>query len=249
MLGLALGAGALVDGLGASRRRLRGRWLRPFAAAGARRCWHCVNLPSLTGHRLVDPALDRDQDPPAAWLEAAAALDAAPAGYRVLQLPGAEFGAFRWGYTVDPPLPGADRPPARHARPPAARQPGGDGPAVRPRRPLPGRHVEPAAIAPVARLLGADTIWVTGDAAFERFRTPRPELVHDLFAGAPRPRSAPVRTATPCANVPIIPMVDEQSAVRRRIGQPIPPVELVPVDDPVGVIRVKDRRGARRRQR
>ena len=29
-----------------------------------------------------------------------------PAGYRVMQLPGAEFGAFRWGYTVDPPLPG-----------------------------------------------------------------------------------------------------------------------------------------------
>ena len=31
--------------------------------------------------------------------------------HRVMQLPGAEFGAFRWGYTVDPPLPGlTDKP-------------------------------------------------------------------------------------------------------------------------------------------
>ena len=29
----------------------------------------------------------------------------------MLQLPGQEFGAFRWGYTVDPPLPGmTDKP-------------------------------------------------------------------------------------------------------------------------------------------
>ena len=35
-------------------------------------------------------------------------------------------------------------------------------------------------------------------------------------------------------------MVDEQSVSDRRIGEPIPPVELVPVDDPVPVIRAKD---------
>ena len=63
-----------------------------------------------------------------------------PAGYRVLQLPGGEFGAFRWGYTVDQPLPGAHRAAAADPRPAAARQPGGDGPRVRPRRPVPGRR-------------------------------------------------------------------------------------------------------------
>ena len=79
--------------------------LRPLAAAAVA-LLAVANLPVLTGHRLVDPALERDEDPPAAWTDAAAALDDAPDGYRVLQLPGAEFGAFRWGYTVDPPLPG-----------------------------------------------------------------------------------------------------------------------------------------------
>ena len=42
---------------------------------------------------------------------------------------------------------------------------------------------ELAAVAPVARLFGADTIWLPGDAAFDRFRTPRPELTAELFAG------------------------------------------------------------------
>ncbi len=40
------------------------------------------------------------------------------------------------------------------------------------------------AVAPVARLFGADTVWVSNDAAFERFRTARPELVDALHPGA-----------------------------------------------------------------
>ncbi len=36
-------------------------------------------------------------------------------------------------------------------------------------------------------------------------------------------------------------MVDEQSLSDPRVGQPVPPVELVPVQDPEAVIRAKDR--------
>ena len=64
-----------------------------------------VNLNIVWTAGFVDPALTRDEQPPDAWFDAARALDALPGGYRVLQLPGTEFGAFRWGYTVDPPLP------------------------------------------------------------------------------------------------------------------------------------------------
>ena len=148
-----------------------------------------ANLPVLTGNRLVDPALERDEDPPESWIDAAAAIDAMPGGSRVLQLPGSEFGAFRWGYTVDPPLPGLiDRPLVTRDLLPL-----GSPQAMDLLYALDDRFqsgiVEPASIAPVARLLGADTVWVTGDAAFDRFRTPRPELVHDLFANG-RPGSA-----------------------------------------------------------
>ena len=44
--------------------------------------------------------------------------------------------------------------------------------------------VDVAAIAPVARLLGVDTIWVADDVAFDRFRLARPEIVDDLLTGA-----------------------------------------------------------------
>ena len=46
--------------------------------------------------------------------------------------------------------------------------------------------IEAAAIAPVARLLGADTIMVANDTAFERFRTVRPEQAWGVYtAGVP----------------------------------------------------------------
>ncbi len=249
VLGVALGAGALVDAAAnfpATRTvsvRLTGKlgkaWVSILLAA-------CVavlailNLPSLTGHRLVDPAIDHDEQPPAAWREAAAALDAGDTSARVLQLPGQEFGAFRWGYTVDPPLPGmTDKPLVTRDLLPL-----GSAPAMDLLYALDDRFqtgtAEPAEIAPVARLLGADTIWVTGDAAFERFRTPRPELVADMFAagvpGAGTPRS--LGTAVP--NAPDAPDVDEQSVSDPRVGQPVAPVELVPIADPTPVVRAKE---------
>ena len=46
--------------------------------------------------------------------------------------------------------------------------------------------IEGASIAPVARLLGSDTILVANDTAFERFRTARPEEAWNLYsAGVP----------------------------------------------------------------
>ncbi len=188
VLGLALGAACLVDALG-SLPFARSRSWRPLAAVAVG-LLAIANLPSLTGRRLVDPAIDRDQDVPAAWTDAVAALDADLAAGRVLQLPGQEFGAFRWGYTVDPPLPGlTDRPLVTRDLLPL-----GSAAAMDLVYALDDRFqsgtIEPASIATVARLLGAGTIWVTGDAAFDRFRTPRPELVHDLFADVPGVGSA-----------------------------------------------------------
>ena len=203
-----------------------------------------VNLPVLTHHALVDPALERDEQPPAAWTDAAAALDAAPPGYRVMELPGAEFGAFRWGYTVDPPLPGlTDKPLVTRDLLPL-----GSAGAMDLLYALDDRFqagvAETGAVAPVARLLGADTIWLPGDAAFDRFRTPRPEITHAQLAAAAAATEGlgmPVPYGPPAPNPPNVPMVDEQSLSDPRVGQPVPPVELVPVQDPEAVIRAKDR--------
>ena len=101
--------------------------------------------------------------------------------------------------------------------------------------------IEPSAIAPVARLLGADTIWLTNDAAFERFRTARPEPVAAMFA-AGVPGTGPVTSyGAPEPNVPAVPMVDEAALSLPSVGEPLPPVQLVDVQDAPGMVRVGDR--------
>jgi arabinofuranan 3-O-arabinosyltransferase len=93
VLGLALGTGALVAATAHRLPRRDGqrnqRWLAAAVIALA-----AANLPAAWNGGFVDPVLSRDQDPPDAWLAAASELDEMPVGYRVMQLPGAEFGAF-----------------------------------------------------------------------------------------------------------------------------------------------------------
>ena len=238
MLGLALGAGALVDALG-SFHLVRRITVRPLAMAGVA-LLALVNVPSILGHGLVDPALDRDQDVPAAWVEAAAALDELPAGYRVLQIPGVEFGAFRWGYTVDPPLPGlTERPLVTRDLLPLG-SPGAMDVLFALDDRLQSGTADGGSMAPISRLLGVDTIWLTGDVAYERFRSPRPEVLSDFLASAAGLGVA-AAFGDPVLNVAEPAVVDEVTLSDPRAGEPVAPVELIPVDDPVGVIRVKDR--------
>lgn len=238
--GLALGAGALVSALRSARWRWRRAVPRGAAALGVVALLAVMNLPALWTGAFVDPALERDQDPPDEWITAARDLDATPEGFRVLQLPGAEFGAFRWGYTVDQPLPGL----TRRALVTRDLLPLGSPAAMDLLYALDDRVqmgvLEAEAVAPLARLLGADTIWLTNDQAFDRFRTARPDVVAATLTDAPglgRARSY----GSPVPNVPDIPMIDEQAIVLGPASGPLPIVQLVPVDDPEPVIRVRDR--------
>ncbi|CAB4570182.1 MAG: DUF3367 domain-containing protein [Actinobacteria bacterium] len=234
VLGLALGAASLVTLAG--RVRVRGRGLGTVAAAGVV-VVTLIGIPAATSGGYVDPALERDQDVPAAWDEAVAALDAGSTEHRVMQLPGSEFGAFRWGYTVDPPLPGlTDKPLVTRDLLPLG-SPGAMDLLYALDNRFQAGTLEPGAIAPVARFLGVDTIWVANDLAFDRFRTPRPELVAAMFATEPDGLGSPVPHGDPAVNVPDIAMLDEQELSSGLIGTPLAPVELVPVDDPQPIVR------------
>lgn len=230
VLGLALGVGSLVAAIPPARPRA--------VAAVAIILVVGANMPSLWQFQLVDRAIDRDESPPTAWLDAAAALDG---DGRVLQLPGAEFGAFRWGYTVDQPLAGlTDRPQVTRDLLPL-----GGAPAMDLLYALDDRFqegtAEPVSVAPVARLLGADTIWVANDSEFERFRTPRPEIVDDLLVDAGVDGLGTARTfGDPFVSTPTVPMLDPASLADDRVGTPVAPVALVGVDDPLGVVRAKE---------
>ena len=232
-LGLALGAGALVAAIARSHWRLRSAapWLVGAIAI--------ANLPALFDGGFVDPNLIHDQHPPLAWTQAAKALDAAPTGYRVMQLPGEEFGAFRWGYTVDPPLPGL----TNRALISRDLLPLGSPAAMDTIYALDDRFQEGTAelgsVAPIARLFGADTIWLPNDAAFERFRSPRPEIVTQMFSKASAQLGPTVAYGPPVVNTPQFAMVDEQSISNKVVGNPVAPVVLVPVLKPEPIARAK----------
>lgn len=235
-LGLALALAMAIEAAGEIRlrrlRRVRGSW----ALGAVVTILAVVNLPSLWTGAFVDPALERDQDPPESWSAAADALDRIGDDGRVLQVPGAEFGAYRWGYTVDQPLPGlTDKPLITRDLLPL-----GSGPAMDLLYAFDDRIqdgvLEPDSIAPVARLMGVDTIWLTNDLAVERFRTARPEVVADVVAGAPG-IGEPAGFGEPSRQRPELPMVDERALGDPRVGEPAPDVELVTVEQPGRLVR------------
>ncbi|MDX2379656.1 MAG: alpha-(1-_3)-arabinofuranosyltransferase family protein, partial [Acidimicrobiia bacterium] len=249
VLGIALGAAAFV-GAWPARLAWRPAHRRSPSPSGAR-SWSpralagtlvvvlvLLNLPALWGLDLVDPAIDRDEDPPAAWVEAADSLGDGTA-YRVLQLPGAEFGAFRWGYTVDQPLV------ALTERPVVTRDllPLGAGAAMNLLYALDDRvqerWLEAESIAPVSRLLGVDTIWLANDLQFERFRTPRPEVFDASLAAVVGESDLGTITyyGVPEVNLPEVAMLDPTALTRPEVGGAIAPVGLNEIDDPIAIVR------------
>ncbi|HRE02499.1 MAG TPA: alpha-(1-_3)-arabinofuranosyltransferase family protein, partial [Ilumatobacteraceae bacterium] len=154
---------------------------------------------------------------------------------------GQEFGAFRWGYTSDPPLPGlTDRPLVTRDLLPLGSAPAMDLLYAFDDRFQDGT-AEAASVAAIARLFAADTIWLPNDVAFDRYRTPRPELTAALFAatGADSGLGDAIGVGTPQPNTPVLAMVDEDSLSNPSIGQPLAPVELITVTDPVPIVRAK----------
>ena len=241
LLGIALGAGALVAALPTRPISAAMQSVTPPRLAAAALCLLAVvNLPILTERGFVDEAIDRDQDPPPYWLDAAGRIDAEAGGSRVVQLPGAEFGSFRWGHTTDQPLVGlATTPLVTRDLLPLGSAAAMDLVFALDDRVQEGT-LEVDAVAPVARLLGAGTILLTNDMAFERYRTARPEIVDALLtSGDVSGLSNVERLGDPAVNRPDVPMVDATSLLDDRIGQPISPLTLIAVDDAVPVIRAK----------
>lgn len=148
----------------------------------------CLNVPALFGGRYIDPAISRPENLPTAWTQAAQLLDQRfDAGHTgsVLILPGIESATYRWGYPVDPILPGITK------KPLITRDwlPLGSAPFMDLLYALDDSFQNGTAdansIAPIARLLGADTVMVVNSYQYERFGVQRPERSASLVASAP----------------------------------------------------------------
>ena len=231
-LGLAvlLGAGAAAVG----------RWrpgLRVPVAAGLL-VLICLNQLALFRGQMVDENLDRPSDVPTYWTDAAAFLDRGDPDYRVAEVPGVDFATYRWGNTVDPITPGLmDRDyVARELIPygtPASADMLNDWDL-----PLQDGTVDPATIAPIARLLGVGQIVHRADLQYERFRTPRPRWLNSVLDGAPG-LGEPVTFGAARANDPnpLLPLDDAIEYGQPASDRDPAPVSVFPVEDPRPMLR------------
>ena len=163
-------------------RRHRGRALALAAVVGA---LVIVNLPALWNGTFYGKNLQRPEEVPQYWKDAAAALDAQPHDTRVLELPGADFASYRWGNTVDPITPGLmDRPyVARELIPYGSPASANLLNAFDLR--IQDRQLPPDAIAPMARMMSVGDIALRNDLQFERYRVIRPVFLWRLFMPPP----------------------------------------------------------------
>ena len=234
-----LGTSMLLGAGVAAMARWRPRWEQPVAAL------LCVlvvaNLSPLWQGEILGSLVQRPEDVPGYWHEAAGYLEAGGPGTRVLELPGSDFAAYRWGNSGDPVLPGLmDRAyVARELIPQGS--PASAALLVALDTEVQEGRLDPDGLAPLARLMGVGDIVLRSDLQFERFRTPRPD---DLWADL---RDAPgfgpaVSFGTPAANVagPERPLLD-QHTLSRPIGSQHPaPAIVLPVTDAQPILRIAD---------
>ena len=204
-----------------------------------------LNMPALFTGAFVSADLRFPDELPKYWLDAAAALDAKPHDSRVLELPGSDFAAYRWGQTQDPITPGLIDRPWIGRELTAFGTPG----SVDLIRALDRRAQEGVfdarAVAPVARLLAVGDVLVRNDTQYERYRGPRPRTLWPVFAGATG-FGALVTYGSPVANVadPRRPMRDEIELGTPATRPDPPPLASLAVSDPNHLIDVRPVRGA-----
>ena len=234
-LGLAAGLGAGIEALATATAEHRRRIALPAAVVVAVAAY--AALPPLWTGGMVAENLDRPEDIPAYWDEVAAYLDGRDDGTRVLELPGSDFASYRWGNTVDPITPGLiNRPYAARELIPYGSPPSADLLNALDRR-VQERVLDPGALAVVARLMGVGDIVVRDDLQFERYRTPRPYVLAPALHEEPdlgRPAAfGPETVNTPVAEAPLL----DELALLADDGEPRPPVEVLPVEDAVAMVR------------
>jgi arabinofuranan 3-O-arabinosyltransferase len=197
-----------------------------------------VNLPALFTGRLVDPVLERPENVPTAWTDAARFLDARlAAGHdgAVLLVPGIESAAYRWGYPVDPILPAlTDKRFVSRDWLPLGSAPYMDALYAFDDAFQEGR-LDPVSIAPMARLLGADTVMVVNSHQYERFGTIRPERAALLMGDDP-----PGLTRLADFGSPSINLADRFWSADQILApsRALPEISLWSVDDPSPPVRV-----------
>ena len=190
------------------------------------------SLPWWTGGIATD-AITRDSIP-ADWTAVAAVLGD-DVNHRVWETPGSDFASYRWGGTIDPVLVGlTDRSVVARELIPL----GTDGTAdlvSEVERRIAENTLDPAAIAPIARLMAADTIVARNDLEFERYGLARPDDVTERIDASPDTN----RVMTGESTTPDVALIDEQTYGGVPGIGTVPAVAVWSVDDPMPVLSIR----------
>ena len=235
VIGLALLMGSGITGL-----RLR----RPaFGLAAGAVCTGLVaaNLPALWTGGLIAANLSRPSELPSYWTQAASYLNSLGPASRVLGLPGEDFAAYSWGVTQDPV------PPGLLTRPYVSRQvvPAGSPASANLLQaldePIQEGTFDPAALAPVARLMSVGQILLQSDLQFERYHLPLPQVLYRELVPPPAGITGPVSFGAPNPAPVIRYPLDSEARLGLPTGTPQPPaLSVLNVSDPRPLVRTED---------
>lgn len=206
-----------------------------------------LNNPAMWRIRMVEEHLNRPEEVPEYWLEAAEALDRGndTGESRVWEIPGSDFASYRWGNTVDPITPGLmDRGYVARELVPFGSAQSASLLGAADRR-LQEGTLDPASLGPVARLMSVGDVVHRADLIFERYRTPRPVETADFLRRVPGLGMAE-GFGEPVPNVagPEQTLVDEIHLARPADAEHPSPVSRYEVDDPLPVVRTRPVAGA-----
>lgn len=221
VLGLALLMGSGVSWL---------RSLRPGAGAVVGlACLGLVaaDLPPLWTGQLVAGNLARPAGVPGYWHAAASYLDASGNSTRVLGLPGEDFAAYSWGVTEDPVATGLMTRPWTSRQVVPAGTPASANLLQAVDEPLQEGALDPAAIAPMARLMSAGDVVLQSDLQAERYELPLPQVLWQRFTPTPAGLSSPVAFGAPNPAAPIRYPLNNEARLALPPGAPQPPALAV----------------------
>jgi len=201
--------------LGAGVAALLRRWkVVGMIAAVATTGLVAADLPALWTGQFVAANLTRPEQIPSYWSRAATYLDNQPGAEqtRVLTEPGIDFSTYRWGTTLDPVLPGLmTRTDVERGLVPYG-SPGSANLLERLDNSVQDDTFDPAALAPLLRVMSVGDLVLQSDLAYEHYNSPRPRALWEKLDPPPPGLGDPVgfgnRSVTAAAPVKY-PLIDE----------------------------------------
>jgi len=187
-----------------------------------------ANCSPLWRGQLLGNNLQRPEELPSYWHDLAARINQSnPHESRVLELPGSDFAAHRWGNSVDPILPGLiDRGHVARELVPLGTPPSAALLVAIDTEIQEGRF-DPESLASLAQIMGVGDVIFRGDLQYERYRTPRPsDLWSDLLEAPGFQQALTYGSGAPNRPFPQRPLLDEHT-LDRSPSAPEPPYAAI----------------------